>query len=133
MNNEGGWGLRVMLVLCLIIILSLVISVTIYERNFNKLGYINTKGRKTYQLEERLRLAANKYMDDKKISRSNDYVMYSNELISEGYLTKLINETNSECVGYAEYISNNKKTNAYISCKGGYKTDGFNEEILKID
>lgn len=126
MNNRG-WGLRVMLAICLVLALALLIAAAIYNSNFNKTDGIEFKGSNTQKLESKLRRAAINYITDKKIKKNNDFVIGSEVLIEEGFLDNLTDKTNSECTGYVLYKKSKNKTEPFISCKGGYKTSGYSE------
>src|SRR5574344_3001921 len=108
MNNRG-WGLRVMLAICLILALSLLIAAAIYNSKFNKLDNTDFKGSTNQRLESKLRRAAINYITDKKIKKSNDFIIVSDTLIEEGFLDNLTDKTNSECTGYVLYTKSNNK------------------------
>ena len=129
--NNGGWGLRVMLVFCIFISLFFLFSTNIVGKAWE--GITSKKEIKEnityFDLERKIMNSAKKYI-------KNTYVDIENNIEIPVKLTTLINyyylapikdiHTKEECSGYVMFIKNENdiKYKSYLKCDG-YKTNGY--------
>lgn len=128
--NNGGWGLRIMLALCFLLILALIIGTSILNANFKNVAPINTLNTREnyYNLEVKMVNAAKKYITDK--YRNVEHLTVTiDKLIENKYITKIRDPyTYKECSGYVIFTNVNNKIEylPYLKCADKYQTGGYN-------
>lgn len=140
--NNGGWGLRAMLVMCFILALAIVISATIISQNFGELlpdgnedinENYNSKAKTYSAYESDIRVAGKKYIFEKynTVDDIGGIVVTVNKLVSTGYMDEIVDINYNKCSGYL-YVSQSGivyNYDAYIKCGDDYQTPGYNKVL----
>ena len=130
MNNQG-WGLRIMLFFCIILISFIFVAAFIVNKNFESIAPKNEYEEKYnyFDLEVKMVNATKKYMNDNYTNIVSDIEIpvKLKTLISKNYLAPIKDYyTKKECNGYVIFIrkNNNIEYDPYLKCDG-YKTNGY--------
>lgn len=118
--NNKGWGYRQMLLMtCILLVFLMIAAYNIYAL-YNDL---DAKDAVTYvNLENKLQIAASKYVGDKNLESSN-LIISLTDLKNEEYITVFNDDSNRVCNGYVVY--ENYKYSPYISCPD-YISNNYN-------
>lgn len=135
MKNNGGWGLQIMLVFCIILILGLVVSFSIIQNRFSSIAPdMPINSLVNYQdVEVTLVNSAKRYINEfYKVPLQDttdlEVTVSVEKLKQEGFLKSLKDPKNKkECSGYVLFkkIDNHLQYQAYISCGSNYTTNGY--------
>lgn len=142
--NENGWGFKDFILIFAIIFLALLVTVIIYQVNFNKddaTEPIDPKAEEVEinysnygEMELKLSKAAQRYQNDHyqgMLESKETWVLSYGLLIKERYLKKSlydIEDKSSECSGYVVFSKNGSSISykPYLKCKN-YVTDGYDK------
>lgn len=138
--NENGWGFKDFILILAIIFIALLITVAIYQINFNKKDATKPidpeeeeNVKETYdEMELRLKIAAERYQNNNYqgiLESKETWVLSYNLLKKEGYLKKNLydnHDSSSECSGYVVFAKSgsNISYTPFLKCKN-YVTDGY--------
>lgn len=142
MNNNHGWGLSTMLILCAIIGFALIVSAIIYDRAFDENLLPNSNIKKDPEqveshdvLENNVIEAAQKYVDKyyQNMPAGSKVYVSVKQLQVEKFLNELVDEKNIICSGYASFESINSgvEYKAYIKCGNEYVSKGYESSFDK--
>lgn len=142
MNNNRGWGLSTMLILCAIIGFALIVSAVIYDRTFddnllpNPTIKENPEQIKKYdELEQDVIEATQKYVEKyyTNLPVGSKVSVSVKQLQKEKFLKELVAEPNIICSGYASFEKVNGKVeyHSYIKCGNEYTTRGYSTNCDK--
>ena len=129
--NNGGWGLRIMLVFCAIISLFFLFSTNVVGKALDQ--FISKKEIKEeityFDLEFKMKNSAKKYIKNTYTDIENDtkIPVKLSTLINYYYLAPIKDiYTEEACNGYVMYIKEEDdiKYKPYLKCSG-YKTNGY--------
>lgn len=130
MNNKNGWGLAEMIMLLCILgfffLIAIILIIKFYSAVDIHLSNTDTIDEKIYyELEESLKQAGNKYLDDKyeNISDLNSITISMSKLESLGYLSV---QDFGRCNGYviSSIVNDQYISDSFISCDG-YESIGY--------
>lgn len=138
--NENGWGFKDFILILAIIFIALLVTVAIYQVNFNKKDATKPidsveeeKITETYDdMELRLKIAAQRYQNNNyqgTFESKETWVLSYDLLRKEGYLKKRLYDnldSSSECSGYVVFNKegSNISYDPFLKCKN-YVTDGY--------
>lgn|SRR5574344_531087 len=144
--NNGGWGLKDMLLMVAVLAIALFISVTIYDKTFGEGGvgeYVIdnlssdtiTSSKNNYtsnisysDIEANMVKASKNYITDNDIILLEDdtLVISLDKLVNNNYMDKVTID-NNKCSGY---VVINNTYSAYLKCSN-YKTLGYDQSFDK--
>lgn len=130
--NNGGWGLRIMLIFCAVISLFFLFSTNVIGKALDVFVQKKelVKEEITYfDLEHKLKNSAKKYINNTYTNIVNDIeIPIKLTTLIENYYLAPIKDiyVEEECSGYVIFtkLSNNIKYKPYLKCNG-YKTNGY--------
>ena len=156
MNNKG-FGLTEVIIFIVASLITLVICVIVYDRNF---GNINTEGideatqiigesvkdnKKDDEIEEDSKTKENKdykelldkmtnsakmYVSNNYTGKTEQVVIKLSELVNKDYMDQLLDPSDAEviCSGYVIYDGENNYT-PYLKCGENYESENYNNEF----
>lgn len=127
--NNKGWGLSSMVAYTSIILLALLVAtfyvIALYS-DLDRNLYGNSNNNSFYDIEEKLKNSAIKYMKSR-TSEDGNYTITYDILINSDYIEKITdNKTNNECDGYVkiDIKDYNYEAKSYLKCDS-YITEGY--------
>ena len=123
--NNRGWGTTEMLLLSGGLFLALIIAIVFISELYG--SFETSLGAGYYiDVENKLALAAQEYIDKENITVTNKYIISLKDLQKKLLIGKLVDQKGKKCDGYA-IVENDGTTlnyHGYISCKN-YKTADY--------
>ncbi|MBE6144959.1 MAG: hypothetical protein E7169_05235 [Firmicutes bacterium] len=137
--NNGGWGLRVMIALCAVLVGALLIVVILISTGFFGLVKTNNKGgsqideSRTYNsMELQMINASKKYIKkfyNNELEENDPLYIRVSSLQNEKLMDTLydVKDSSIECSGYVKVIKINKETKyeSYMKCGSNYTSEGY--------
>ena len=118
--NNKGWGLRQMLFISSLLLITLLVVAYYVYALYNQLDIGDAK--QYANLESKLEIAALRY--DTVNATSDNYQVNLSQLKVLGYISDFTDDSGYDCDGYV--LVNGEDYNAYISCRN-YSTSGYNK------
>ena len=137
--NSRGWGLREMLLFCLILTLALLVIVALISTNFfgllsnKEISGSNIDSARTYNsMEVEIINAAKKYVKAKNISVDTDTYISVVDMQNSHLLNSLYDviDAGCKCCGYVKvYLKDEISVyEPYLKCGSNYESDGYNSK-----
>ncbi len=127
MNNNRGWGLNEMIILCCILIGFLILAVVMINQLYTDLQDVEQDNQRHYGYTYS-EIEANMVNSAKKYFKNNKEVLYitSDELLQNNYITSIEltpYKKGEPCIGYVQ-VEDGIHFKSYISCEE-YETNGY--------
>lgn len=140
--NQKAFGLKEFIILIAVIFICIIVIVSLYKSIFNTNATpepVTKQETETYEdLENRLKLAAERYLNNSNYSSSientESWTLSYSMLKKEEYLEEIkdIKDKNIECNGYVEFIQDGGQISykPFLKCGNNYQTEGYDSNNI---